>query len=1856
MALLLGPEERQARLLELAAEWGVGTLSPPSIPLIRPMSSPLSPSFRTSNDEFLAEELLKRRRLNATPDKADKSIRRAFTTNKKKGWEPNEIFDALDAHVSNMGSPAVAEALIGKLMSAGGDLNVANMKSKTNLLTRRRSLESLERSRVLQKAIENRQADMIAVLVQHADHLTLDAALPMAIRSSDPSIAQMLLQQGANASQTADGQDAFRQLCIMGGQADLVGLILMTEGRPAPEVVSQAMVDAARKGCLDTVLRLSRSTADGGFQYSQGLKEAVAQCRVDIALAILTGSNPPTPGTQGLTECFKKLIVHTAIGPNEKLVFAEALLCAGATGEVVSSALLQACDTEFYEMVELLVRYGASVEYQGAAALRSAASKGQSSLIQLLLPEQTMLSSTRASEAVAHMPKTVAADDRHTILNILLRKGANGAPLHDALIDAVESSDLNSVQLLLASHFPGGRLASSHDLKKGPRALVYDRHATASVDHNGGLAIQIAVMMGNTAIVKLLLASKPSTETLAQVFPNVHTLSPVDRYHMAECFLASGLPASVVSEALQEAISEEPPRRDENLISLLLKYNADVNFNEGASIMSAISHRDISLLQTLLKSRPTPQTVVSALAAVMAIDDKRTRYQMVSLLLEAGANRDSTAVSSALTQVLPIKPTDIPLITLLLEAGKADANYNQGLPVLQGKSQLSVTLHSVSITNWKPNAETLARGLGVLSDMPTTAIKATKVDSILRLTKQKDSIDALLVKEVQAVLKTPADKRVMAVLTSVLAAGADVNAHKAAALCHAVAAADMPISDLLFAAKPRPASLEQALPHALHIQDPMDRLSFAQKLLEGGVSPREANRALLYAIQTFPTDVPLIITLAAQADSSDGEALTQTIKQQNSDVVELLIAKTPKKYPTDVVNRAFREATAATDKIRRLAMSSALLKAGAAGLDVSDALLAAAADSDLTLGTLLLENGASVEHREGQAVVEASRAGAVEVLTMLFGVKAEVKNLTLAKGFQAATQIGDLKRRGSVLRLLLEKGVHGEVVDAQLVSAARFGDDADHLVRLLLEFGADVNYNSGEAIWTATRSAIMGSLKLMLGITKVADTQKKPNEATLLRALKATRKLSNEPRYQVIEWLFEAGLPATDEIHIALNKAVKDEPDLRLIKLLLKHGASPLANSCETLIDATQRLLADVVAVFVEGDVPRKDISWAFKQAFAPETSQDWLSEQGIQVAKLLLEKGAEGESLTLALSSAMDAVGSERDAISRQFVELLIQFDADVNHENGIVVQKAAKRADSELISQVLKKNPSSHAVSMAFPYIFDSELSEDEARILISLFTEYHNGEQRLDTLFAHPTSEPVVFRAVSQFPRSTKILQTLLDAGYYHDQMTVARVMDDIEEDEQVSLLFWALLQPQKKVSSSLIELLIQRGAKVNFETRLSKTTPLMLAIQSRRPDLVKTLILADAEVDGTDATGNTPLTMATQIGGDLGTSMMSNILAADPSKNDGSLHNAARELNLRALQVLVEFGHDVDFPSPLHGGRSALGEVCLNAAAHAGTLSAAQEKQMEKVMTYLLEKDADISLHSEGKSVLLLALDSAHPVATTKALLKVGLWKHVNKSFNNFNDGHFTYSPTQYVTRILPESDTQGQLLTLLKSNRATDVYYANDGPQPEGAVNLPDELLRAERERRVRAEQLASEDEAHARLMARHKEIAAIQDKIYANRAELEDARAARKRADELDGMKEKAAVEDKVFAAELRRKRAEREASIQHEQRLTEAGLTRARLVAEAEIDLEARKQERMLEWEQSISSERVSNARELSAVRVREREDLDRIDAANHSRIANRISEHKKLVDSQNNLAQKLGSAGVPPRRQIGYVTGELD
>ncbi|SPN98459.1 uncharacterized protein DNG_01503 [Cephalotrichum gorgonifer] len=1799
--------QRHQRLIQLAQEWSLPSLTDPTAappPLSRP---PNPPSFRTSSDDAHAEQLLLRRRQqtsSAPPHSLSNSLsspllNRSFTSKKSRSQDSaKQVFEALLDYVRSGGTSAgVAEALLLRLQVLGATLDaIPQKKSVSNLLTKRRSLgpdESERRGQVLREAVKGGAVDMVSVLVPHADPHSLDEAVGISIRMRMVEITEVLLAYGASVSDSALAQDEFRKACAEGGHAELIDIILRSQGNPLGVLSSQGIVDAARAGCFDTVARLSRSGADGNFDNAEGLKVAVGQGRRDVALAIALGSNPPQ--RPGVDEAFTIIFSQPSMSPNDKLALAELLLCAGAQGEAVDIGLIHAAASGFLELVRLLVSHGASTTFRDAHAVRNAVSKGQYGLLEILLSGSVPFDPEHASRCVDLIPLKTSHEYRHSILTLLLRRGASGMALHNALIDAVEAGDVESARLLVTPEFPIRRRMGNGDAPVANGAVADEVHDVASVDHNGGLSFSIAVTRGDVPMTKLLLSAKPTQETLAQIFPAACVLSsPEARYQIAEAFLLAGLTSQALDVALQEAISKDPAQRDERLISLLLSHNANINYADGAGLAAAIQKGDVSLIRTLVRAA-SPETAGHVVPSAMKLEDPATRREVVGFLLDAGAASSREKISAALLTTVSSPPVDIRMLRLLLEQGEADMTLTEGVALGVALGDPDPTVTKMLLRHGRPSPELVRKHLATLMALPSTQSKTTKMQAVLPQTTPDDR-NEMLVQEISSATKTPDEDLSLSPLTMLLSAKADVNTHKGRALCIAVAAANSAIVSALLDANPSPETVQLAFPHAIHNQDATNRRAFTERLIAAGAPKREITRALAYCVDTHTSDLSLLTLLVAHSDTSDGIALTKAIRKESPEVVELLLLKGTS--PPDILDKALQQCMEVSNRDARLEMSNLLLAKGVNAAAISSALLAAVNDVDFALGKVLIEAGGNLADCDSQGIVRACHSGSLDMLSLLLSGMPEPNMEVLREAFQAATDVGDLKARAVIFEMLLGKGVTGEVVDEQLVSAARYGEAGSEMLRVLLIAGADPNYNGGEAVCAAMRSAFLGNLELLLGRGFCHESQKRPSGETLSQALKASWKLSRETRSTAVNWLFEAGLTASDEMHLTLIEIVNSEDeDPELVKLLLERGASPAYNGCKAIIDVAARASLPLLSTLLEYHTPEGELDHILTSAFKSDNVESWCNENGLSALAMLLERIPDerlsGATISVVLglfpTKALDLVDSLASA--------LLKHGVDVNYNNGTPLRLAIAAGNLPWLSALLSgppcTPPNPSTLSIALSSVFTSSLDEDAALPLVSALTNHNLDGTTLDAMHPHPI--PLLVLALDRYPRSRAILQCLLDAGFYHDQITTHPVPPHATP-EPITLLLWSLLQPQKRISTSVISLLVSSGAKVNFETRKSRITPLILAIQSRRPDVVKILLAHGADVHARDATGATPLSMAVSLGGDAAVDMSRSILASGASRNDGSLHNAAAGLNLGVMEALMDNGHDPDFPCALHGGRTALAELCARGGS-AAALDPGREILLEKVMGSLIDRGTDLSIQSSGKSALLLALEAEEPVVVTRALLRSGMWKHVNDASNLFLHGRFTYSPTMYL-RVLPRTAHTDALYALLRANRCEDRFFAHEGPQPDGAVGLPPDLAAAEQERRRDAARRAAEEEEHLLALQRARELQELRTKLYISHADLETSRRRQEQKETLAFLNQKAEVE-KGLAAEARaRRRAEERAEMEHEERLTREVLSRARSEAELGVEAEERRAEAEVRGQVRVGLQRAENERGVLAIR----------------------------------------------------------
>ena len=281
-------------------------------------------------------------------------------------------------------------------------------------------------------------------------------------------------------------------------------------------------------------------------------------------------------------------------------------------------------------------------------------------------------------------------------------------------------------------------------------------------------------------------------------------------------------------------------------------------------------------------------------------------------------------------------------------------------------------------------------------------------------------------------------------------------------------------------------------------------------------------------------------------------------------------------------------------------------------------------------------------------------------------------------------------------------------------------------------------------------------------------------------------------------------------------------------------------------------------------------------------------------------------------------------------------------------------------------------------------------------------------------------------------------------------------------------------------------------MNRISPVSKTTPLILAGFRGRTDVVAWLIKAGADTRPRDCFDNSALFYASRKGF-LDTVKV--LLKAPFKPNDGSLHEAARNLHSEIVDALIKTGkHDANYNSskPDHEGRTPLQELAYHCNATRTPI------EIETTLDALRRAKALVTEKWHGsKNALFLALENQHPYPVTRALLDIMTPQEINHEENVYEDlktGYF-YSPTMYLSKQPAASPTKEAaqrnwlLLNLLKTKNCADRFYAGLGQdQPAGAVGLPDGIAKDHKRRQDEAEKRRKRQHEHEEELRRQDEL------------------------------------------------------------------------------------------------------------------------------------------------------------------------
>ncbi|EPS36381.1 hypothetical protein H072_10080 [Dactylellina haptotyla CBS 200.50] len=1457
------------------------------------------------------------------------------------------------------------------------------------------------------------------------------------------------------------------------------------------EIPSRYIQDAAQNGKVNVVWVLaSRGAKQASLNEAYHL--AMMNGDTDVIRVLLEhGADPNT---------YPNDFEQMAIGGRLDILSLVLRSANPISRDSLTRPLRATVELTFVDITERLVANGADLEYNNAEALAVAVQTGRWDILLRMVLNQTtppheisqvyLLSFVGIVMSAGHDPAL-----RLILIEILLCAGARGDDLARALVQAITEQDRDLISLLLEFQVE----------------VNYDRAA----------ALRHVVANCMIELVQMLLAIPPVPEYLNLAFDEIPFSSQSEENikTLASLLLGAGASGDNVAKLLVQSV-----RAGYNdLLQLLVDKGASIEYNNAEALVHAITSVNIQKVKTLLKAPIDAAHATIAFAAIDMFLEETVLHELMGLLLAKGASGDP--VNQALLNA--VRNIQWTLINLLLSNG-ANAGY----------SNAASLTHAVSMAD-EAMLDTLLRN-PISPDAASTVFSTLRIDTrnlypmaqkLIKAGAMGDPLSKLLVSAVAA--------QNITVANLLLSNGASVSYDHSASLKKAVQTGEDQLVKMILAKCTHQNGMEvmkAAFPLVEKLGDNA-RGTIISLFLGHGLRGDLISQALINEVKRVPTNHHIVEMLLKKgdADLNASEGVALRISATNSDVnlMKILLEARP---DIDVVSSAIPSAMEIRSPAIRFDVLELLLTSGAEGDEVATALVKTIKQHPEALGQidLLLKNGADVNFGNGEAVKAAFIARHLDVFKKLASYG--VSQANLASVFQMTWESRDPQWQYRAMEAILQAKLKGPVVDDALIKLVQQPQSDIRVFSLLLKHGASVNHASGAAIIYCVRGGYIDKLHMLL--------HQGPNQDVLRDALHLALECRDMAiKREMVEAILQKR-PEQDNIDEALIRALEDEaPSKRLVTMLLDSGASILHDEGKAIRLAALGSHHQVLGLLLGSQFHAPSDTSAFVTLIFDDAMAAgvWKTEDGLATMKVLLAHGASGMCVDKAFAIAAESY--EKFPTAKPLVEALLKSpNANVNREDGLCLQIAAKKANVELIGLLLQGNPSKRTLSMAFPHIISSGTEEETLMTLARLFLA--DGLE-IDLNFQHPSFGPVLFGALTKYPNFVEFYKLLIDAGVNLETQVKVNFMS---VSESVTPLLWAILQPTGEVETRVIETLIDAGANVNYKTEYSLTTPLMVAVQRHRRDVIFELIKAGASVTTEDQKGQTALFKACQEGK---YDIVELLLARNQSRNDGSLHEAAAFCHPAIVKLLIRTGnHDPDFPSSRHSGRSALAELALEAD------PVANKETLKETVETLLDNGADPSIRTDNRSPLFFGLDNKNPIEMTRTLLNAGLYKSINKEFNLYKDeSDIVYSPTMYVKKGLTQNKSPQvteDLFQLLKSFRGEDRFYIDDPkkPQPIGYTGIPAYLAQIEQERQVMQRKIEQEQHLRQARMRMEKEEAKERERIRNAEYKAELVRQADRKAHEEKQRAEQMAHERMIAEQRQRLDEIERTKQVAHMQRM----------------------------------------------------------------------------------------------------------
>lgn len=840
--------------------------------------------------------------------------------------------------------------------------------------------------------------------------------------------------------------------------------------------------------------------------------------------------------------------------------------------------------------------------------------------------------------------------------------------------------------------------------------------------------------------------------------------------------------------------------------------------------------------------------------------------------------------------------------------------------------------------------------------------------------------------------------------------GADPNFDSASALNSAIGKEDWEMALTLVSGPTAIAhqNLQRLLDTVMRLRTCVATLQFLQLLFCCGLPPTSIGLPDLLICRVRKNDThgsKMMISHGVPTTANEAECLRLAMENENWTLVDAIL-ETPIKR--EYASAALDILPLTTPRSARMRILQALLQKGAGGASLHRWVSLAVKERDSALMEFLLSSGAPVNAQTISLAVTQADEATVRLLCTHASVPSSIfPALPLVFSPQG-------QRHSKTLPLL----------DILLAHVTESGS-ALQTLQIAIEGGPE-NLDIVQRLLAADPKLLGSALEQTIALENPA--KKKP----------------------LMDALLKLGIPqeVLDKALATETKYAARTKDLSTTTVLLRQGAPVSGDVLVTAVSFGDRSLTKLL-LSGKSQPSRSDVTKAFRTLFLERTLQDATVDAAsiLSIAQLLLHYGVEQPAVDAALRAT---IGSTYISCAEALVDLLLEHHANVNSADGVCFLLAAQKHDHTFYKKLLLHQPN---FSLVVSALLSSKISDQVVVSLMNLSFEHGCSSDGRDLVPFENHKLPVLVMAMVNYPCNAPLLKSLLDHGW-NPEVTICEVIEPARGQETISALLWALLQPQKRISDSVIRELLDAGASVIRPSPTSDITPLSVAARESRSEIVEAILDHGADPSFRDKRGRSALFYA------CSTSAVSIVqtLAPKASKNDGSLHEAVRCLQIDAVSFLFKHGHNAGFPSRLHEGRTPLGELCLHAEANSGQ----QRSRIRQMIRLLLDHGADPLFRVRNdKSSVQLALDNPHDALdVVEALLETEVWETINDEKHAYFVSGLTYSPLSYVEHVpAPHRIAiKRQLIDALRDKGCEPRFYSLTAEQPPGAVGIPAHIL------------------------------------------------------------------------------------------------------------------------------------------------------------------------------------------------------